>query len=126
MKGLILAAGRGLRMGSLTVDIPKCLVRLAGRPLLDWQSAALVGAGIDELGIVTGYRAETLRNRGLPHFHNPHWATTNMVASLVRASEVQAATKPPSSVAASATSVCVASTVALIWNTPPAAMPAPS
>ena len=82
MKAIILAAGRGSRMKDLTNDRPKCLVELRGRPLLEWQVAALRAAGIDEIGIVTGYRRELLANRGLTEFHNPRWAETNMVSSL--------------------------------------------
>lgn len=82
MKALILAAGRGSRMGTLTEDVPKCLVPLAGRPLLDWQMAALRGAGIAQIGVVRGYKAHLLAGKGLDCFDNPRWADTNMVASL--------------------------------------------
>jgi len=82
MKAIILAAGRGSRMQGLTDDRPKCLVELRGKTLLDWQLEALHGAGITEIGIVTGYKREQLADRGLHEFHNPRWAETNMVSSL--------------------------------------------
>lgn len=82
MKAIILAAGRGSRMKSLTNERPKCMVELRGKPLLEWQLAALRGAGITEIAIVTGYRRELLADRGLVEFHNPRWAQTNMVSSL--------------------------------------------
>ncbi len=82
MKAIILAAGRGSRMKDLTDEIPKCLVQLNGRALLDWQLQALEEAGISEIAIVTGYRRELLIDRGLHEFHNPRWAETNMVSSL--------------------------------------------
>lgn len=82
MRAIILAAGRGSRMGRLTDARPKCLTELAGRPLLDMQRAALRGAGVDEIAVVTGYRAELLERPGLARFHNPRWEATNMVASL--------------------------------------------
>ncbi|MBK1658598.1 phosphocholine cytidylyltransferase family protein [Paracraurococcus ruber] len=85
MRAIILAAGRGSRMGGLTEDRPKCLVDLGGRPLLDWQVAALRAAGCTEVAAVAGYRAEALEGRGLTLFRNPRWAETNMVASLHRA-----------------------------------------
>ena len=46
MKGIILAAGRGSRMGVLTDERPKCLTVLAGRTLLEWQIEAMRKAGI--------------------------------------------------------------------------------
>lgn len=85
MKAIILAAGRGSRMRASTEDRPKCLVELAGRPLLDYQKAALAGAGIARLGIVTGYRADALAGRADATFHNARWAETNMVMSLTAA-----------------------------------------
>jgi L-glutamine-phosphate cytidylyltransferase len=82
MRALILAAGRGSRMKGLTDERPKCLVELAGRPLLDYQLAALRGAGMDPVGAVRGWQAQLLDGRGLVAFDNPRWAETNMVSSL--------------------------------------------
>jgi len=87
VKAIILAAGRGSRMKSLTDDRPKCLVELRGKSLLEWQLDALRAAGITEIAIVTGYKRELLANRGLVEFHNPRWAETNMVSSLACAQE---------------------------------------
>ena len=87
MKAIILAAGRGSRMNTLTDDRPKCLVKLRGRTLLDWQLQALREAGITEIAIVTGYRRELLVNYNLVEFNNPRWAQTNMVSSLACAHE---------------------------------------
>lgn len=82
MKAIILAAGRGSRMKSLTDERPKCMVELRGKTLLEWQLLALRGAGISEIAIVTGYKREVLADQGLIEFHNPRWAQTNMVSSL--------------------------------------------
>lgn len=82
MKGLILAAGRGSRMGALTDAKPKCLVEIGGRSLLDRQIAALKAAGCAEIGIVQGWQGHMLAQQGLALFANPHWQTTNMVRSL--------------------------------------------
>ncbi|KHA74460.1 nucleotidyl transferase [Pseudomonas chlororaphis] len=82
MKAIILAAGRGSRMKSLTDERPKCLVELRGKPLLEWQLESLRAAGISDIAVVTGYKRELLAERGLSEFHNPRWAETNMVSSL--------------------------------------------
>ena len=82
MKAIILAAGRGSRMKSLTDERPKCMVELRGKTLLEWQLVALREAGIGEIAIVTGYKRELLAEQGLIEFHNPRWAQTNMVSSL--------------------------------------------
>ena len=85
MKAIILAAGRGSRMGRYSDERPKCLVEVAGKPLLEWQIAALRGAGITDIAVVRGYRGETFENRGVSLFDNPRWAQTNMVMSLAAA-----------------------------------------
>ncbi|GLY79629.1 phosphocholine cytidylyltransferase family protein [Actinoallomurus iriomotensis] len=82
MKGIILAAGRGSRLGPLTDDRPKCLVPLAGRTLLARQRSALAGAGVDDFALVAGYRAEVLAGDHWQVFIARRWAHTNMVASL--------------------------------------------
>jgi L-glutamine-phosphate cytidylyltransferase len=54
VRAIILAAGRGSRMGGATADRPKCLVELAGRSLLSLQIAGLRAGGITEIGLVRG------------------------------------------------------------------------
>lgn len=79
---VILAAGRGSRMLTLTAERPKCLVELAGQPLLHWQLHALRGAGIDRILVVRGYAAQCLVG-DFATVENPRWAETNMVGSLL-------------------------------------------
>ena len=83
MKAIILAAGRGSRMRQLTDKQPKCLVSLRGQPLIEWQLAAIRGAGVKEIAVVTGYKRELISKYKLVEFHNIRWFETNMVASLV-------------------------------------------
>ena len=82
---VILAAGRGSRLGALTKDRPKCLVPLGGRALLDWQLEALAIADLDRITVATGYCAEAFENYGFDTVHNADWARTNMVATLLSA-----------------------------------------
>jgi choline kinase len=81
MRALILAAGRGSRMGELTDAQPKSFTRLHGVRLLDLQLAALREAGIRDIAIVRGYRANSF-TEPVSYFENPHWMRTNMVRSL--------------------------------------------
>lgn len=85
MRAVILAAGRGSRMGQLGGDRPKCLIELEGKMLIERQIAALRHAGIAEIGVVRGYRAEMIEIPGLCYFSNERWAETNMVMSLTAA-----------------------------------------
>jgi choline kinase len=94
MRALLLAAGRGERLRPYTDERPKCLVPFAGRPLLEWQLAALRSTGITEIGVVAGYRADTLEPYGLRTWVNALWDRTNMVESLFCAREWIAADEP--------------------------------
>lgn len=60
---MVLAAGRGVRLGSLTADRPKPLVEVGGRPCLEWVLSGLAAAGVTEAVVVTGYRAEAIESR---------------------------------------------------------------
>lgn len=90
-KGIILAAGRGSRMKEETDLKPKCLTVLDGKELLNWQLASLKKAGLEDLTVVGGYRAEMLKG-DFKKVINNRWNKTNMVASLfcVPASETNA------------------------------------
>jgi choline kinase len=72
-------------MGNLTDPGPKCLVRLAGRSLLEWQMAALTEADCGPIAVVGGYQADRLRDSRWQLFVNDRWSETNMVASLLSA-----------------------------------------
>lgn len=61
MKGVILAAGDGTRLVPLTLNCPKPLLPVLGRPLLDYTIEAFVEAGIRELVLVIGYKGEMIR-----------------------------------------------------------------
>ena len=62
---VVLAAGRGVRMGG---DLPKVLFEAAGKPLVAWVLEALEAAGVRERIVVVGYRADLVRESlaGLP------------------------------------------------------------
>ena len=59
-KAVLLAAGRGTRMRELTLDVPKPMLPVRGRPILDYIVSGLHAAGIDEVLIVVGYRADVV------------------------------------------------------------------
>jgi L-glutamine-phosphate cytidylyltransferase len=87
MKAVILAAGRGSRLGDLTDIAPKGMVKIAGQPLLEWQRRALMAAGVEDVTVVTGYRSDVICDFGFSTIHNSEWAQGNMISSLVRAFE---------------------------------------
>jgi dTDP-glucose pyrophosphorylase len=66
-KAVLLAAGRGTRMESLTDDCPKPMLPLQGRPLLAHQIERLEAAGVRQVLIVTGYKADMVEQYFATH-----------------------------------------------------------
>jgi choline kinase len=87
MKAIIVAAGRGRRLGPETDDIPKCMVRVGGRPILHRQLDALAAAGARDFVLVRGYLGDRIAapGRALRFVENPAWAENNILASLLYA-----------------------------------------
>lgn len=87
MKAIIVAAGRGRRLGSETAEIPKCMVPVAGRPILHRQLASLADAGVTDFVVVRGYLGDRISAPGfaLRFVDNPDWDHNNILASLMYA-----------------------------------------
>ena len=87
---LLLAAGLGSRLAPLTDAAPKCLVSMSGVPILERLVRSLDGHGFERLVIVTGYRAETIRDYlgerfggiAVEYIVSPLFETTNNIYSL--------------------------------------------
>ena len=61
MKAIILSAGQGKRLLPLTADNPKCLVKIDGQSLIEWQINELAKCGVSRVSIVVGYHAEMVK-----------------------------------------------------------------
>ena len=61
-KAVILAAGRGTRMRELTTELPKPMIEVRGKPVLQHIIEGLHDAGVRQFLIVVGYRADSVRN----------------------------------------------------------------
>lgn len=91
MKAIIIGAGRGSRLRHLTEEIPKTLVPILGRPMLDAILEALDrgGLGAPDVVFVCGYLASTIKARypALTYVENTEWERNNILASLLYARE---------------------------------------
>jgi len=79
---IILAAGMGKRLGPLTKDIPKGMVKLFGKSLLEMQIDIFKKCGIDDISIVSGYLAEKINFPSITYFKNENFSTTSGNESL--------------------------------------------
>ena len=62
MKAVILAAGKGTRMRELTDELPKPMLKVHSKPILEHILEGLLQAGVREIFIVTGFRAEAIES----------------------------------------------------------------
>jgi choline kinase len=91
MRAVILAAGRGGRLGGVTGDRPKCLARVGDRSLLERQIRSLSEGGITAVTVVAGYQAAAVRRvcgADVTLIDNTQYSSTNSLYSLWLARDV--------------------------------------
>lgn len=86
MQAIIMAAGKGSRLGSLTENLPKSLLEIKGKRLLDINIAMLHKYGIWDITIITGFQDEKFieATKGIPGItlvYNPFYEFTNVIGS---------------------------------------------
>ena len=69
MQAVILAAGKGTRMKDLTTEVPKPMLEVLGKTLLEHKFDALPEA-VDEIILVVGYQGEAIRERFGSQYHD--------------------------------------------------------
>ena len=90
-RAILIAAGRGKRLGTHTDEIPKSMVDVGAHPILGWVWKAFELAGLDELVVIHGYRGDVLERfvRGLVpkaiFVENTEWQNNNILLSLAYA-----------------------------------------
>ncbi|MHC4389902.1 MAG: phosphocholine cytidylyltransferase family protein [Planctomycetota bacterium] len=90
IQGVILAAGRGSRLGDAARDHPKCLLEIGGKRLVEHQLEALAEAGVGPTAMVLGYGAEEIREvvgMRAEYIHSRRWEATNSLYSFWMARE---------------------------------------
>ena len=71
-RGLILAAGQGIRLRPLTEHMPKCLIEIHGKSIIQYQFEALNQVGIHNCIVVVGYMGEMVQSKFGSKFGNVH------------------------------------------------------
>lgn len=81
-EAVVLAATRGQPLGELTLEAPKTMVRIGGRPILERAVEALRSRGVERTTVVVGYRREAVTVAGVETVENPRWDETGELVSL--------------------------------------------
>jgi phosphoenolpyruvate phosphomutase len=79
---VVLAATRGRGLEAVTTDRPKVMLPIAGKPLLRWLVDSFKKAGINDITVVGGYRADAIDTAGITLMVNERYETTGELASL--------------------------------------------
>ena len=87
MKAIILAAGQGKRLYPLTKNQPKCLVKLFGKSIIEWQIEKFDKCNIKNISIVRGYLGDMINFSNINTYENKNYDSTNMVETLFCAKE---------------------------------------
>lgn len=86
MKAIILAAGKGTRLGEIGKSGPKCLIKIGDKAIIEHQIEALKLNGIRDISVVAGYYANmvrnALKNHGIKFYLNKYYGKTGMLESL--------------------------------------------
>ena len=84
---IIIAAGMGSRMETLTDDKPKCMLEFSGKTLLQRQLEAYRACGISKISVIRGYQKDKINYEGLNYFENIDYENNNILNSLICAEE---------------------------------------
>tara|TARA_B110000908_G_C10257419_1_gene456568 strand:- start:1808 stop:2518 length:711 start_codon:yes stop_codon:yes gene_type:complete len=86
MKAIIMAAGKGNRISSISNDLPKSFLEINGKRIFDHQINCLREAGVEEIIVVVGYKAdlfmEAYSETDITFIVNPFYERCNVLGSL--------------------------------------------
>ena len=90
MRAIIVAAGKGTRIPEVTNHVPKCLIKLGDKTLIEREMDMLYEVGIKDITVVIGHLAhmiEELLSNKVDYVFNPFYSITNSLVSLWFAKE---------------------------------------
>jgi phosphoenolpyruvate phosphomutase len=82
IKAIIVAAGHDRRIEPLDEKLPKCMLDIKGKTILERQIENLKSSGINDIIIVKGYKEETIDVPNAKYYLNPDFENTGIVSSL--------------------------------------------
>src|SRR3989338_9157123 len=85
MKAIIIAAGPSKRLRPLTDDIPKCMLKIDGKPILQNTIDLFRNNGINDISVIRGYKKDKINFPKVTYFENTDFWNNNILHSLMRA-----------------------------------------
>ncbi len=87
MRGLIIAAGRGSRLGPLTDTSPKCLLKVGGISIVERIINEMSNVGVKKLALVRGYMGNKFELKNIQYFENFQYSQNNILHSMMCAKD---------------------------------------
>ncbi len=82
MRAIIIAAGTGSRLRPLTNGLPKCMLQLRGKTLLQRQLEVFKACGIKDIALIKGYKKGMINYSGIRYYTNRDYINNNILVSL--------------------------------------------
>lgn len=83
MKAIIIAAGPSSRLRPLTNDIPKCMLKINGKPIIQNTINIFRENGISDISVVVGYKKSMISIPEITYFENTDYLNNNILHSLM-------------------------------------------
>ena len=83
MKAILLAAGSGVRLGSLTKETPKALIDINGKTLLERQIIALQKNDINDIIVVTGPNSDKFEIKDVTYIHDSNYLDHDVLGTMM-------------------------------------------
>jgi choline kinase len=87
MRGLIIAAGRGSRLGKITDNSPKCLLKVGGVPIVERIINEMFDVGAEKIALIRGYMGHKFELKNLQYFENIQYSQNNILHSMMCAKD---------------------------------------
>ena len=87
MNAIIIAAGLGKRISNDVKNIPKSMVKVNGRPIIEYQLSVLNKAGINEIYVITGPNSEKFNIKNVKYVKDEQYQNHDILGSLMEAKE---------------------------------------
>ena len=87
MNAIIIAAGSGKRISDTVKNIPKSLIEINGKPIIDYQINALRESGIDDITLITGPHGDKFHVEGVNYVKDHNYSNHDILGSLMEAKE---------------------------------------
>lgn len=85
MKAIIIAAGPSKRLRPLTSNLPKCMLKIDGKPIIQNTMELFRANGINDISIIRGWKGEKINFPKVTYFKNTDFWNNNILHSLMYA-----------------------------------------